>query len=335
MSDFPELQHALVDAARRRYGRASRTWRLMRPVAVAAVCAAAAVAAFLIARPADDERSAAPGESGALAKTFEVFQRPARDGDALPLSGDALQRFAAGPGAAQLDVSRTRLVLEDGGEKLYLVAARMLGVDAVCASLFRGDEEVGTVCGPVDPARPVVATLPGNPDTVIGATPEALGGLTVVSELGGYSEAGLPDSAVWITVPDRDVPDVPKYVMWSNRRVDEQAIAPPLGTEERPWPARECAKLEPLPADALGKAERIGRAMARGEYPEALAIRVGQVKAQRGRGTPCGAAVAARMLSVPVTMQMNRSRLESSERHATILVGQVNGRMVPLTSLGR
>jgi hypothetical protein len=31
MSDFPELQSALVGAARRRYGRAPRTWRVVRP----------------------------------------------------------------------------------------------------------------------------------------------------------------------------------------------------------------------------------------------------------------------------------------------------------------
>jgi hypothetical protein len=335
MSDFPELQHALVDAARRRHGRAPRTWRLMRPVAVAAACAAAAVALFLVARPGNDERSAGPGDSGALAKTLAVFQRPAGDADALPLSGAALERFGSGPGGAQLDVSQTRLVLENGGEKLYLVAARMLDVDGVCASLFRGDEEIGTVCGPVDPTHPVVATLPGNPDTVIGATPEALGGVEVVSELGGYGEAGLPDSAVWIDIPDRDAPDTPRYVMWGNRADQEQSVAPPLGTEDGPWPAAQCPKLEPLPPDALSKASRVGRAMARSQFPESLAIRVGPVLAQRGVGAPCGPAVAARTLSVPVTMQMNRSRREDSRRFATILVGQVNGRMVPLTSLGR
>ena len=336
MTDFPDLQHALVDAARRRHDRRAWARRLGPLVPVtAAVAVAAAAAFFLIGRPADDERSAAPNASRALARWYPVFRTPAGERDRLPLSGEALERFAVGPGGAQLDVTNTRLAAEEGSQRVYLVAARMLGAEAICAALFRDGEETSTVCGEVDGPRRVVGTVPaddGEPPTVFGAVPSKVDTLTVVTSRGSYSSLPTQTNGV-LMATERELP---LYVMWGNTLAQEQSATLPLGTEDGPWPASdECPRLQPLPANADRAARRVVRTMARNSYLESLAIKVGPVMAQRGLGAPCGPAVAARTLSVPVAMRMDRSRRLDSMRYATVLVGQIDGRIAPYTSLGR
>jgi hypothetical protein len=335
MSDFPELQHALVGAARRRYGRRAWTRRLRPLVPVTAAVAVAATAAFfLVGRPAD-ERSATPSASEALERWYPVFRGPAGERDALPLSGQALDRFAVGPGGAQLDVSTTRLAAEDGRQRVYLVAARMLGAEAVCAALFRDGEETSTACRPIAGSHWLVAAVPadsGEPPTVFGAVPGDIDVLSVGTARGGYSTLPpIRTNGALLTTEGES----PVYANWGNGYGVTQSITPPIGTEEGPWPAADCPRLQPLPASAERAAARLGRMMARSQYPEAIAIKAGPVMAQRGLGTPCGAAVAARTLTVPVRIQMSRSPYESSRRFGTILVGRIDGRMLPFTSLGR
>jgi hypothetical protein len=143
MTDFPELQHALVDAARRRHGRAPRTWRLMRPVAVAAVCAAAAIAVITIAGTPADDRDVNPPAAGAeptpVQQDFAVFRRPKTGADELPEAKTVMQR--RWKNGTKLTPEATRKVVDDGKWQVFLTAAhKPSGPAAVCATVFYGGE---------------------------------------------------------------------------------------------------------------------------------------------------------------------------------------------------
>jgi hypothetical protein len=128
VTEFPELQQALVVAARRRYGRAARTWRFARPALVAAAVAAAVIAVLAITRAPDEERTASPSIAAAapLTRDYSVFRRPATDVDRLP------QGMAAF-GSIRLDDDQTRRVVKDGKWSVYLAGGTMDGRDALCA----------------------------------------------------------------------------------------------------------------------------------------------------------------------------------------------------------
>jgi hypothetical protein len=137
MSDFPELQNALVDAARRRHGRAPRTWRLVRPVAVAAAVAAAAAGVLIVAgNPADDRGVNPPAAAGLtpLEQDFAVFRRPQTAVDELPDVKAVEQGWRLGD--TTLTPETSRLVVDDEHWKVYLSAARWLDGPAVCAIAF-------------------------------------------------------------------------------------------------------------------------------------------------------------------------------------------------------
>jgi hypothetical protein len=140
MSDFPELQHALVDAARRRHGRAPRTWRLMRPVAVAAVCAVAAVAVITLAGTPADDRNVNPPAAGveptAFEKDFAVFRRPRTAADRLPHAKAVIKDWTARQDGDTFDPETSRRVADDGHWQVFLMTARVSGVPAVCATTF-------------------------------------------------------------------------------------------------------------------------------------------------------------------------------------------------------
>jgi hypothetical protein len=140
MSDFPELQHALVDAARHRYGRAPRAWRVMRPVAVAAVCAAATVAVITVAgTPADDRQvnpPAARPELTPVERDFEVFRRPKTAADELPDLKAVMKRWTPREDRDTINPRIGRKVVDDGHWQVFLNAARKSGAPAVCATVF-------------------------------------------------------------------------------------------------------------------------------------------------------------------------------------------------------
>jgi hypothetical protein len=133
VTEFPELQQALVHAAGRRYGRAPRAWRVARPVLVAAVCVAAVVGALALNRDHEQERSAAPtvATTGELTRDYSVFRRPATNVDHLPTGMGSF-------GSIRLDEHRVRRVVKDGKFSVYLAGGTMTGREALCALL--GDQ---------------------------------------------------------------------------------------------------------------------------------------------------------------------------------------------------
>jgi hypothetical protein len=118
VTEFPELQQALVHAAGHR-----RAPRLARPLVVAVACAAIAAAVLLIARePGNDERAAAP-PADPLTK-YAVFQRAATKADDLP---------SAVSGMPGLDIDQARLAERSGPWRIYLVSGTLDGRPSLCA----------------------------------------------------------------------------------------------------------------------------------------------------------------------------------------------------------
>ena len=153
MTEFPELQQALVDAARRRHGRAPRTWRLVRPVLVTGACAAAVAAVLMLSTSApDDEQPAAPAVAAGdpLEQYYDVFRRPATDADALPNVEDIRTGLGGRDGAA-FDPTKARLLVEDGALQVFVAGASMQGLPSICVFLFedrRTDRSACILIGP-------------------------------------------------------------------------------------------------------------------------------------------------------------------------------------------
>jgi hypothetical protein len=123
VTEFPELQQALVAAGHRRYGRAPRTWRLARAALVAAAVCAAVVAIVALTRaPGDAEHAAGP--AGDPLAHYAVFARAATRADAPPSSVIGM------PGLA---VDEARLVDRSGPWRVYLVAGTLDGRRTLCA----------------------------------------------------------------------------------------------------------------------------------------------------------------------------------------------------------
>ncbi len=118
MTEFPELQQALVHAARHR----RRTPRVARPLVIAVACAAIAAAVLTITREPNDERAANP-TIDPLTK-YAVFQRAGTRAD-LPASAVA--------GMPGLRIDATRLVERSGPWRVYLVAGTLDGRRSLCA----------------------------------------------------------------------------------------------------------------------------------------------------------------------------------------------------------
>ena len=190
MTEFPELQQALVDAARRRHGRAPRTWRLVRPVLVTGACAAAVAAVLMLSTSApDDEQPAAPAVTPAdppaapgvttgdpLEQYYGVFRRPASDADALPNVQDIRNGLGGRDGAA-FDPTKARLVVEDGALQVFVAGAQMQGRPSICVFLFedrRTDRSACTLLAPhYEPGGPEVT---GGSSSMRGGEWEVTGG---------------------------------------------------------------------------------------------------------------------------------------------------------------
>jgi hypothetical protein len=163
MTEFPELQQALVHAA----GRRRRSPRRARPLIVAVACAAiAAVVVLTIARESSDERTASPPPPPTA--SYSLFQRPATRADELP---------AAVSGMPGLRVDDARLAQRIKASRLYLVTGTLDQRDVLCAFLVVNDrarfgcDPAGTVRGYGFPpgdgeAGAIVATVPDGIDAV-------------------------------------------------------------------------------------------------------------------------------------------------------------------------
>jgi hypothetical protein len=143
--DFPELQDALVDAARRRHAprrRARRVLSIGLPVAATAA-AVAAVILVLSGNPPSDEQPVTPvatlAPTDALSRMYEVFRRPPTTADALP----------PGPRDAKRDPDRARLLFERGNTRVYAVAAANGERPAVCVLWFAGEIRQDGTCSDI------------------------------------------------------------------------------------------------------------------------------------------------------------------------------------------
>ncbi len=165
MTEFPELQQALVHAAGRRRRRAPR---LARPLIVAVACAAIVAAALTITRQPSDERTAAPAANAI--DHYAVFQRPATAADEPP---------SAVTGMPGLDVEQARFVEHSGPWRVYLVAGTLDQRDVLCAFAVIG-ERARFGC---DPAGAVHAYgFPpgdGEPGGVVATVPDGVSQLEI------------------------------------------------------------------------------------------------------------------------------------------------------------
>jgi hypothetical protein len=162
VTEFPELQQALVHAA----GRRRRATRLARPLVVAVACAAIVAAALVIARQPSDERTATPPVPPTA--SYAVFQRAATNADEPPSAVTSM------PG---LRIDEARLAQRIGPWRLYLVAGTLDQREVLCAFVVihersrYGCDPAGTVHGygfPPGDGDPgvIAATLPDGIDQV-------------------------------------------------------------------------------------------------------------------------------------------------------------------------
>jgi hypothetical protein len=171
VTEFGELQHALVDAARHRYGRAARSRRIARPVLVAAACAAiVATVVVLAGTRAPDERVPTPAVTPTpteLERAFAVFSRPPTEADTLP-DVESFSKYMIGRAdRADFDPRQARLVVHDGDLRVFLAPVPMDGRPAVCAFVaVNGKFAAAGGCGVLD-YGPVAPTFDGDPDDVM------------------------------------------------------------------------------------------------------------------------------------------------------------------------
>jgi hypothetical protein len=160
VTEFPELQQALVHAA----GRRRRAPRLARPLIVAVACAAIAAAALTITRaPKDDERAAAPPADPLAAYT--IFQQPATDADEPPSAVTSM------PG---LRIDQARLAESNGPWRLYLVAGALDGRETLCAFAVVG-ERARFGCDPAGAVHGYAfAWKDGDPGGVVAVVPDGI-----------------------------------------------------------------------------------------------------------------------------------------------------------------
>jgi hypothetical protein len=153
MSLYPELEAALVDAARRRHSPRRRVLRLGRLAAPAgAVAAAAAVVWVLASGPPDSEQAVPPvatlAPTDQLSRTYEPFRMPATGSDRLPVSDAEIERLAL-VGGAKLDPERVRLLASNGDRRVYAVAASR-PEPGVCLLSFSDTFQEAAACTDID-----------------------------------------------------------------------------------------------------------------------------------------------------------------------------------------
>jgi hypothetical protein len=153
MSTYPEIQQALVAAARTRYGRRPRAIRVVRRVAVVAGCVAVSAGVVTLAGGGTSDEIEAP--SGAaqpathdpVSDDYAVFKRPETQADALPNTASVTELLRQDP-------ARSRLIVTDGSWRVFLVDGRALDAPqgaestSLCAIVFVGEALKRGACFP-------------------------------------------------------------------------------------------------------------------------------------------------------------------------------------------
>lgn len=182
MTEFPELQQALVAAGHRHYGPAPRAWRATRVALVAAaVCAVVVLAIALVRAPGDTEHAAAP--AGDPLAQYAVFARAATDADEPP---------SAVTGMPGLRVDEARLAERSGPWRLYLVAGALDGRESLCAFAVIGDRARFACDAPGAVHGYAFAEADGEPGGVVAVVPD------------GASEVAVRFSGETFTSPVHD-----------------------------------------------------------------------------------------------------------------------------------
>jgi hypothetical protein len=278
VTEFPQLQAALVEAAGRRYGR-GRAWRPVGRLVLIGAAVAAVIALFVVvARPAkDDEQSVAPPKPRVtLGDHFEVFRRPQTPADRLPSMSAA--------GALEIQPGRSRLVAKQGDYEVFLVPERG---GEVCMVDFTGGLSEGAICGPVSQLADETNPLGQfGPDWVAYALPDGVHDVRVVLADGTLVRPRLQDNAFVLRVVM-----APYSVTWVGTGGDLHGIV--LGRIAVGTPV--CDSLDPLPRDAPAKATNAAVLASRVLRPGGSGVRVVSVEGARAPG--CERAVLSVALS--------------------------------------
>jgi hypothetical protein len=201
VTEFPELQHALVVAGRRRYGRAPRAWRAARVALVAAAVCAAVVAIVAVTRAPEQERTAAP-PADRLTQDYGVFRRAATKADEPPTSVTGM------PG---LGVEQARLADRSGPWRLYLIAGTLDGRHTLCAFAMVADRARFGCDDPGSVHGYAFAEADGDPGGVVAVVPDGVDEVTVA--FGGETiTAPVHDNAALV----RTAPAGPGTITWAD-----------------------------------------------------------------------------------------------------------------------
>jgi hypothetical protein len=334
VTEFPELQHALVDAAGRYHAPRRRALRLVRAaVPVAAATAAIAVGVVLVAGDDPGGEQAVPPvatvePTDALSRTFELYRRPATADDKLPLTGERLEQFRRPDptASARLDTERVRLLSADGDRRLYVIAATIQERPGACLVVFSGELQENGACSPIGPRGDMSLLYlplydPSAPAGVIAAI--AADGVEEM-ELrfsDGSSERRRFDGNVVYARLDR----WPSGLAWTDPggRTHTATLTP----EEAPWNAsRSCPTLDPLPEDAEARAREAALAEAPRLYRGMTEATVEDVRPAAANAAGCGPNTADRALEV--WLRLAPAGRSASLSQGRVLVGAVGGRMM-------
>jgi hypothetical protein len=359
MSAIPELEQALVDAARRHYrrgprgaaGRAGRRFarplRLAAPVLVLAALAVLVLAVARVAAPTREERTApVPAATPSVSpqagldeirRAFAVFRRPRRASDALPYTSKQrrqIQRRARTSRWPRPLLGQSRLVARSGELRMYAYPAtdRAHGL-SLCTATFSGRGGGGGGCGPVSTAasesRPMSAWGPprrGKPGQLEALLRDGIDEVRITLRDGTIFPSAVHDNGLLVSLPS-----MVTSMSWTgpSGRIHVQQYSDP-DPNEKPA-ARGCPNLEPLPAGAGAQATRAVLAAAPRLYPGTSNPRVLSVRPLRpgDRGgiayRTCGAQTASRALKVE--LRVTPKIRSDSLSQGTLLLGQIKGRM--------
>ena len=227
MTEFPELQHALVVAGRRRYGRAPRGWRLTRAALVAAAVCAAALAIVLLTRAPDDERAAAPPATDRITHDYGVFRRPATDADELP---------SAVAGMPGLGIEQARLVERNEPWRVYLVAGTLDGREKLCAFAVVADRARFGCDAPGSVHGYAFAEGDGDPGGIVAVVPDGVDHIEINAPEGVFT-VPVHDNAALVRVRVSASPPGGGTITWRDAG----------GTRHTVWLKGDWTPYSPLP----------------------------------------------------------------------------------------
>jgi hypothetical protein len=199
MTEFPDLQQALVMAAGRRGRRAPR---VVRPLLIVAACAAAVVTILALTRSPQDERTAAPPPR--TTDAYAVFQRPATDAD---------EPSSAVTGMPGLRVDETRLVHRGGPWRLYLVAGTLDQREVLCAFAVVHDRALYSCDAPGAVHGSGFPPGDGDPGAVVVTVPDGIDEIEIGFRGRSPLHAPVRDNAVF--APLNPWPAGPGTITWA------------------------------------------------------------------------------------------------------------------------